>query len=222
MKSYEYPYAQHCAAYRESNCDGCEHATRMDKNNYITALAMHSGAAIVKCGDTNIPVLITKVDSVNTPFDGTETKIVCRVVNHDELQRQCAKKIEAAFELARAFTPAVDPFAIERVIFNYPATIVFWANGEKTTVVDKNAEAYDAHTDLALCLTLRKIGITNITFDFPETKATWEDGTKTVVTCQDSDNWSKETGLFTVIAKKMLGNKGNFNDIFHKWISEEE
>jgi hypothetical protein len=68
----------------------------------------------------------------------------------------------------------VNPMAIDRVIFNNPATIVIWA-----------------------------------------------DGTKTVVKCQEGDVYSKETGLALCIAKKALGNKGNFNGIFHKWIPEE-
>lgn len=44
---------------------------------------------------------------------------------------------------------------------------------------------------------------------------------KTVVKCQEGDVYSKETGLALCIAKKALGNKGNFNDVFHEWIPEE-
>ena len=114
---------------------------------------------------------------------------------------------------------APNPFDIERVIFNDPATIVFWKNGDKTIVVSRNAEMYDMETDLALCFTLRRLGVAKVVFDNPATTATWEDGTETVVKCQEGDVWSKETGLFTVIAKKTLGNKGNFNDVFKKHIS---
>lgn len=113
---------------------------------------------------------------------------------------------------------APNPFEIDRVIFNDPATIVFWKNGNKTIVISKNAEMYDMETDLALCFTLRRLGIAKVVFENPTTTATWEDGTETVVKCQEGDVWSKETGLFTVIAKKTLGNKGNFNDVFKKHI----
>lgn len=116
------------------------------------------------------------------------------------------------------YVKAVSPFEIDRVLFNGPATIVFWKNGDKTIVVSKNNEVYDMETDLALCITLRRLGITKVVFDNPTTTATWEDGTETVVKCQEGDVWSKETGLFTVIAKKALGNKGNFNDVFKKHI----
>lgn len=109
-------------------------------------------------------------------------------------------------------------YDIERVIFNDPATIVFWKNGDKTIVVSRNAEMYDMETDLALCFTLRRLGIAKVVFDKPTTTATWEDGTDTVVKCQEGDVWSKETGLFTVITKKTLGNNGNFNEVFKKHI----
>jgi hypothetical protein len=46
----------------------------------------------------------------------------------------------------------------------------------------------------------------------------WSDGTKTLVTCQDDDVYSEELGLAMCISKKALGNKGNFNNVFDKWL----
>lgn len=63
--------------------------------------------------------------------------------------------------------------------------------------------------------------IKNVYFNPPATVVLWNDGTKTVVKCQDGDTYSKETGLALCIAKKVMGNKGNYNDIFRKWIPEE-
>jgi hypothetical protein len=64
--------------------------------------------------------------------------------------------------------------------------------------------------------------IKKVYFNDPVTVVIWADGTKTIVRCQEGDVYSKETGLALCIAKKALGNKGNFNDVFHKWIPEEE
>lgn len=64
--------------------------------------------------------------------------------------------------------------------------------------------------------------IKKVHFNDPMTIVIWEDGTKTVVKCQDGDIYSKETGLALCIAKKAFGNKGNFNEVFKKWIPEEE
>ena len=63
--------------------------------------------------------------------------------------------------------------------------------------------------------------IKNVIFNDPATVVYWADGTKTVVKCQEGDTYSKETGLALCIAKKYLGNKGNFNEVFKKWIPEE-
>lgn len=63
--------------------------------------------------------------------------------------------------------------------------------------------------------------IKNVYFNDPVTVVIWSDGSKTIVRCQPGDTYSKETGLALCIAKKFLGNKGNFNKVFKKWIHEE-
>ena len=63
--------------------------------------------------------------------------------------------------------------------------------------------------------------IKNVYFNDPMTVVIWVDGTKTMVKCQPGDVYSKETGLALCIAKKSLGNMPNFNNVFRKWIPEE-
>ena len=55
-----------------------------------------------------------------------------------------------------------------------------------------------------------------VKFSGPATIILWEDGTKTVVKCQKEDVWSDEVGIVMCYMKKMLGNKGNFNNIFRE------
>lgn len=64
--------------------------------------------------------------------------------------------------------------------------------------------------------------IKNVIFNAPATIVMWGDGTKTVVKCQDGDFYDPEKGLAMAIAKKALGNKGNFNEVFKKWLPEED
>ena len=63
--------------------------------------------------------------------------------------------------------------------------------------------------------------IKKVIFNEPATIVLWQDGTKTVVKCQDGDTYDREKGLALCIAKKALGNKGNFNNEFKKWLSNE-
>lgn len=62
--------------------------------------------------------------------------------------------------------------------------------------------------------------IENVIFSNPATIVFWTDGTKTVVKCQEDDIYSEEVGLALCFAKKALGNKSNFNNVFKKWIPE--
>lgn len=63
--------------------------------------------------------------------------------------------------------------------------------------------------------------IKNVIFNDPATVVIWSDDSKTVVKCQPGDTYSKETGLALCIAKKYLGNKSNFNEVFKKFIKED-
>ncbi len=68
----------------------------------------------------------------------------------------------------------------------------------------------------------KKASIDNVIFNNPATIVFWSDGTKTVVKRQKGDKkFDPEKGLAMAICKKIMGNKGNFNDIFKEWIEEE-
>ena len=66
------------------------------------------------------------------------------------------------------------------------------------------------------------ISIKKVIFNDPATIVYWKDGTKTIVKCQKGDTYDKEKGLALCFMKKLFKNKGNFNDIFRKYITEEE
>lgn len=57
--------------------------------------------------------------------------------------------------------------------------------------------------------------IKKVIFNPPATIVLWEDGTKTVV--KSYEKFDVEKGLAMAIAKKALGNKGNYYNVFTKW-----
>ena len=66
--------------------------------------------------------------------------------------------------------------------------------------------------------------ITNVIFNDPATIVFWGDGTKTVVKAEN-EPFDPEKGLAMAIVKKLFGtnkSKSNYNDIFKKWIPEED
>lgn len=77
-----------------------------------------------------------------------------------------------------------------------------------------------AHTVSAKPVSLaRKVPeIERVIFNYPATIVIWKDDTKTVVKCSEKDQYDEETGLALCIAKKALGNKGNWYNEFKKWL----
>jgi len=63
--------------------------------------------------------------------------------------------------------------------------------------------------------------IERVLFYNPATIVYWKDGTKTVVKTQDGEVFDKEKGLAMAIAKKVLGNEGNYYETFKKYTSED-
>lgn len=63
--------------------------------------------------------------------------------------------------------------------------------------------------------------IKQVIFNDPATIVLWTDGTKTVVKAEN-EPFDPEKGLAMAISKKALGNKGNYYNVFTKWLPEEK
>ena len=63
--------------------------------------------------------------------------------------------------------------------------------------------------------------IKKVIFNNPATIVFWSDGSKTVVKAHN-DDYDPEKGLAMAIAKKALGNEGNYYNVFKKWLPNED
>lgn len=71
----------------------------------------------------------------------------------------CAADVWATTLLNTIYgAPKVYTPDIKKVIFNDPATIVIWADGEKTVVKCQNGEPYDPEKGLAMAISKRALG----------------------------------------------------------------
>ena len=86
----------------------------------------------------------------------------------------------------------------------------------KTCLLDSSLYAYFKPN------TTKLPEIKDVIFNEPATIILWADGTKTVVKCQEGEGYDPEKGLAMAISKKALGNKGNYCEVFKKWLPEEE
>ena len=51
---------------------------------------------------------------------------------------------------------------IKQVIYNYPATIVFWSDGTKTVTKCHNHDVYSKETGLSICVLKKLAGPTKV------------------------------------------------------------
>lgn len=62
--------------------------------------------------------------------------------------------------------------------------------------------------------------IEKVIFNDPATIVVWKDGTRTVVKVKD-EPFDPEKGLAMAIAKRALGDKGNYYNVFKKWLPKD-
>lgn len=78
----------------------------------------------------------------------------------------------------------------------------------------------DATYNLSTTLELPTIRGVDVIFNNPATIVLWSDGTKTVVKCRDDEEFDPEKGLALALAKKAMGNRYNYYDVFKKYIGK--
>jgi hypothetical protein len=83
-----------------------------------------------------------------------------------------------------------------------------------------NPSVYKAHNARERLTPVHPVGPKpipkRVIFSGPATTILWKDGTKTTVKCSSEDVWDDDVGIAMCYLKKILGNKGNFNNIFRE------
>ena len=99
---------------------------------------------------------------------------------------------------------------------NIDALLYYIKGPDKSRSTNKEADerSYYMHYDI------RRF-IKKVKFNPPATIVFWTDNTKTVVKCNGED-YDPEKGLAMCISKKMLGDKGNYYEVFKKWLPKED
>lgn len=98
----------------------------------------------------------------------------------------------------------------------------FWGNDD--TIVNYEVEdlaVNETTGTIELYLLPKTLEIKKVIFNNPATIVYWEDCSKTVVKCE-KEKYDPEKGLAMAIAKRSLGNKGNYFEVFKKWIGEDK
>lgn len=113
--------------------------------SFIHGLSRYDIAYLVNENGVKIPVRITEIES-----SGYEPSVTykCEELNLWPKENPNINK-----------TPKLTiEVTIEKVIFNAPATIVFWSDGTKTVVKTQNGEEFDPEKGLAMAMAKRAFG----------------------------------------------------------------
>ena len=90
---------------------------------------------------------------------------------------------------------------------------LFWVHPEDIIIANNR---YKVEKTYNLGTNIKKV-----IFNNPATIVFWSDGSKTVVKAH-LDDYDPEKGLAMAIAKKALGNEGNYYNVFKKWLPNED
>ena len=120
-----------------------------------------------------------------------------------------------------SYTWPKDRFAKEYenwLLQNSVVDAILYTNKKMDSALSVNKEtaerSYHMHYDIRRC-------IKKVKFNPPATIVFWTDNTKTVVKCKGED-YDPEKGLAMCICKKVLGDKGNYYEVFKKWLPKED
>ena len=108
-------------------------------------------------------------------------------------------------------------FEVDYALYNS----VYNSERRKSMPVHTDSMAALCYSDMLYSINVFNLKIKNVIFSDPATIVFWSDGSKTVVKCGERDIFDPEKGLAMAISKKFLGNKGNYNNEFKKWLPEE-
>lgn len=162
----------------------------------------YNGHAYLNIGPNRIPVKITGVTMDNNWFERTmRTEITC--VQLDEPVRPANNAVTPSD------FPVVSDVIAERVCDYF---------------LIQHGIARDATKRVINSIYGSKCGyfdIKRVIFSDPATIVFWADDTKTVVKAEN-EPFDPEKGLSMAIAKRALGNKGNYYEIFKKHLPKEE
>lgn len=126
-------------------------------------------------------------------------------------------KIEGQRFIVEAFDYKDLLVGIRRILPNDKLDIrIRWVDPEDIFVIKKGYKKEETCGFISSRTNIKKV-----IFNSPATIVFWSDGSKTVVKAH-LDDYDPEKGLAIAIAKKALGNEGNYYNVFKKWLPKDD
>ena len=198
MQNHQCAFAKYCDAYIKSRCEGCSRNTQGRPNDMRDDLEFHVGHKVLVKSDL-------KDGHKGSHLRGK----VCTILHVTRMSKTCKVMLSE------------DP----KIIFDESELehAYVWRDEKELYIkqdIKVTKEAYDSMFRKGICEKAAPLSIKDVIFNDPATIVMWSDGTKTVVKCEN-EAYDPEKGLAMAIAKKALGNKGNYFNVFKKWLPED-
>lgn len=88
---------------------------------------------------------------------GLENSIIRGTNMHDAMM-YCYNDVKTTYDCFKFVNLDVKNMTIKKVIFNDPATIVYWGNGERTVIKCSEDDSFDQEKGLAMAICKRALG----------------------------------------------------------------
>lgn len=114
-------------------------------------------AIITNCGDT-----IYKIFDIEVIISTKELNTITLIKKYEKHERgnemSVEKKSTIRYNCYTSVSASISVPVIKKVIFNDPATIVFWSDGSKTVVKCQDGDIYDPEKGLAMAISKKALG----------------------------------------------------------------
>lgn len=150
------------------NAEFCSYFGAIREDDYEWVIGSDVWNKIIKSDSIKTNV-VNCIDSLNYKIFDIEVTISTKELNTITLRKR--KKDEGRNEMpverkstsssiyyASVTAKSVFAPSIKKVIFNYPATIVFWSDGSKTVVKCQDGDIYDPEKGLAMAISKKALG----------------------------------------------------------------
>ena len=147
------------------NAEFCSYFGAIREDDYEWVIGSDVWNKIIK-GDSIKTNVVNCIDSLNYKIFDIEVTVSTNELNTITLRKKGERRNEMPTErkstssiyYASVTAKSVSAPFIKKVIFNDPATIVFWSDGSKTVVKCQDGDIYDPEKGLAMAISKKALG----------------------------------------------------------------
>ena len=147
------------------NTEFCTYVGAIREDDYEWVIGSDVWNKIIKSGSIKTNV-VNCIDSLNYKIFDIEVIISKKELNTITLRKKdergnempVEKKSTIRYNCYTSVSASISVPAIKKVIFNDPATIVFWSDESKTVVKCQDGDIYDPEKGLAMAISKKALG----------------------------------------------------------------